>query len=177
MRTAASQTAGRGRGGNRWWTGPGSLAFSLLTKIDTAEVVRGSVPLAALAAGITVVEAVRPLLSERSVGLHWPNDVYVDKRKLAGILIESPSPDRLVVGVGINTNCRLADAPEELRERVRDAIDQLSEIDQEVLMQRYLEQLSSQEIAASLGISENAVNKRHVRALMRMRNTLSKDHE
>jgi RNA polymerase sigma-70 factor (ECF subfamily) len=60
----------------------------------------------------------------------------------------------------------------ELRERVRQALDALSPEDREVLLQRYLEQLSSKEIGAILGISEAAVNMRHMRALKRMRRML-----
>lgn len=120
---ANRQTAGRGRGTNRWWTGEGSLAFTLLVNPDRWGVPRERLPLTSLAAGIALVEAVAPRIASHSVGLHWPNDVYVDDRKLAGILVEMPTPSRLVVGVGVNTNCRLEEAPAELRERVATLID------------------------------------------------------
>ncbi len=116
------QTAGRGRGTNRWWTGPGSLAFSLLLNSDLLGTPREQMPLTALVAGVALVEAVAPRVSQ-NVGLHWPNDLYVGERKLAGILVEMPTENRLVVGVGINTNCRIADAPAELSERVTTLID------------------------------------------------------
>jgi RNA polymerase sigma-70 factor (ECF subfamily) len=63
----------------------------------------------------------------------------------------------------------------ELRQRVRQSLDALSEGDREVLLLRYLEQLSSKEIGAIMGVSEAAVNMRHMRALERMRKTLSSD--
>jgi RNA polymerase sigma-70 factor (ECF subfamily) len=66
---------------------------------------------------------------------------------------------------------------EELRARVRAALEQLPEIDRSVLVLRYLEQLSHADAAAVLGISEGAVKVRHVRALERLRTLLGKDFE
>lgn len=63
----------------------------------------------------------------------------------------------------------------ELRRRVRDALDRLPETEREVLIMRYLEQMSVGEIAAALEISEGAVSMRHLRALERMRILLEKD--
>jgi RNA polymerase sigma-70 factor (ECF subfamily) len=60
----------------------------------------------------------------------------------------------------------------ELRYRVQEALSQISDLDREVLVMRYLEQLSSREIAAIIGISESAVNMRHLRALRRLRGRL-----
>jgi RNA polymerase sigma-70 factor (ECF subfamily) len=57
---------------------------------------------------------------------------------------------------------------EELRLRVRGALGQLREPDREVLVLRYLEQMSLREIAAVLEISEGAVKTRHARALLRL---------
>jgi RNA polymerase sigma-70 factor, ECF subfamily len=57
---------------------------------------------------------------------------------------------------------------EELRDRMRAGLDQLAESDREVLVLRYLEQLSMSEIAAVLGLQEGAVKMRHTRALRRL---------
>ena len=62
--TAEVQTAGRGRGGNRWWTGNGSLAFSVLFDAASIEESSPAIPLVGLAAGLAVVEAVRPILGD-----------------------------------------------------------------------------------------------------------------
>ncbi len=113
---ADQQTAGRGRGSKRWWTGPGGLAFSLLVDLTEFGVVRPRQPMVALAAGIAVVESVSPCLAAQTLGLHWPNDVYAAGRKLAGILIESAAERLHVVGIGINTNNSLRNAPPELRD-------------------------------------------------------------
>ena len=63
----------------------------------------------------------------------------------------------------------------ELRRRVQDALDQLSERDREVLVLRYLEGLSVQETAAVLATTEGAVKVRHLRALERLRGLLGND--
>ena len=145
---ADAQTAGRGRGSNRWWTGHGSLAFSLLLgpvgsdqRVSTSagppdsgigepalarsELVppydlqaQRPTPLIALAAGVAVVDALTPLVPGREIGIHWPNDVMQDGRKLAGILIEVLPCGKQVIGIGINTNNSAAEAPAEVRQRV-----------------------------------------------------------
>jgi RNA polymerase sigma-70 factor, ECF subfamily len=66
---------------------------------------------------------------------------------------------------------------EELRARVRAALESLKPADREVLVLRYLEGLSNSEAAAVLGIGESAVGMRHLRALERLRNLLGEDAE
>jgi BirA family transcriptional regulator, biotin operon repressor / biotin---[acetyl-CoA-carboxylase] ligase len=121
---ADEQPAGRGRGGNRWWSSAGSLTFSLL--IDAATVAAGESrsPLVALAAAVAVVDCVAPRSPNHQVGICWPNDVYVriaqppdkaDDRKLAGILVEVLPDRRHIIGIGVNVNNTLADAPAELQ--------------------------------------------------------------
>lgn len=111
------QTGGRGRGKHRWWTGQGALAMSLV--IDPTEFAPQPEsplpPQLALAVGVAVCHTVRGLLVDETVGLHWPNDVYVGKRKLAGILTEALTPRRVIIGIGLNSNNTLDEAPVELR--------------------------------------------------------------
>lgn len=64
---------------------------------------------------------------------------------------------------------------EELRMRVRDALTQLPERDREVLVLRFLEQLSTSEIAAVLDITPGAVKLRQLRALERLRTFLDEE--
>jgi len=113
---ADQQTAGRGRGTRRWWTGRGSLAFSLLVDAATLGADRGHSPLVALAAALTIVDTVAPLLPAHGVGIHWPNDVYAAGGKLAGILVEVLPDRRHVVGIGLNTNNTRAEFPPELQQ-------------------------------------------------------------
>ena len=61
---------------------------------------------------------------------------------------------------------------EESRRRVTEALASLAEIDREVLVQRYVEQMSMKEIGAGLDMSEAAVQMRHMRALQKMHKLL-----
>ena len=108
---AEHQTAGRGRRG-RSWQAPARAALTL------SVLVRPVVPAERwswlpLLAGVAVAEAV-----ERTTGvqarLKWPNDVVVDDRKLAGVLLERvesrPGP-AAVIGVGLNVSLRREELP------------------------------------------------------------------
>jgi RNA polymerase sigma-70 factor (ECF subfamily) len=64
---------------------------------------------------------------------------------------------------------------EELRQRVQAALALLAARDREVLLLRHVEQLSTHDTAAVLGITEGAVKSRHLRALERLRVLLGKD--
>ena len=111
---ADEQTAGRGRGSNRWWTGPGALAFSLLFNAPAQGIERRRQGMIALAAALASVETAAHHTGSPLVGLHWPNDVYVARRKLAGILVETLADGRSIIGIGCNLNNSVAHAPEEL---------------------------------------------------------------
>ncbi|MEA1951537.1 MAG: biotin--[acetyl-CoA-carboxylase] ligase [Planctomycetota bacterium] len=145
---ADRQTAGRGRGSNRWWTGPGSLAFSLLLPESAIPQDQTRPPMAGLAAAVALVDTVAPLLPQQSASVHWPNDVYVGQRKLAGILIEVLADRRHVLGIGLNANNRIDDAPPELRQKVvalRDLVGRPVERIEllTTIMQRLQEQLET----------------------------------
>lgn len=115
---AEEQSAGRGRGENRWWTGPGSLAFSLLVDPARLRLPTPRLPMVSLAAALAVIEAAQPHVPGSPLGLHWPNDVFARGRKLAGILTEALPDGRLIVGMGVNVNNRREQAPAELTHRV-----------------------------------------------------------
>ena len=111
---AQAQTAGRGRHGRLWLDEPGASLLTSIILRPRLEPAR--LPTLSLAAGVAVVEAL-----ERVTGLKprlkWPNDVLVDGRKLAGILLESrisPSP-LVVLGIGVNLAQRVF--PADLTER------------------------------------------------------------
>jgi BirA family biotin operon repressor/biotin-[acetyl-CoA-carboxylase] ligase len=111
--TADEQTAGRGRRGNVWFAPPGSsLLYSALLRPFAAD--HGTLlPLAVPVAVCEAAEAVAPVRCQ----LKWPNDVWIDERKLAGVLVEARSDEGwAVIGVGLNVAIRRADLPPELRE-------------------------------------------------------------
>lgn len=108
---ADTQTAGRGRGGNRWWTGKGNLACSVLLRTDAWGVGPPQLHLLSLAAGVAVARAVTPLLGCTEPRIHWPNDVYAAGRKLAGVLVEIVLARYGIIGIGVNVNGPLREAP------------------------------------------------------------------
>jgi len=120
---ADEQTAGRGRGANRWWTGPGSLACSLLFDPAVRGIERRYHSMISLAAAVAIVDAVSPLVADRPLGVHWPNDVFVAGRKLAGILVEALPDGKHILGIGCNVNNSLAAAPAELQAIVTSLAD------------------------------------------------------
>lgn len=115
---ALRQTAGRGRSGNRWWGNEGALLFSLI--LDIPPVQPEQLPRLSLCIGAAVCQAVAEMAPGADVRLKWPNDVFLNGRKVCGILIESPPccTDRLVVGIGLNVNNSAASAPPDLAPRV-----------------------------------------------------------
>jgi BirA family biotin operon repressor/biotin-[acetyl-CoA-carboxylase] ligase len=102
--TADEQSAGRGRQGRSWSAAPGeALLMSLL--------VRGVRPLLPLAAAVAGCEALAPL----EAAIKWPNDVWIERRKVAGILLEGrPQEGWAVIGIGLNVRTR--EFPPELRD-------------------------------------------------------------
>ena len=99
--TAGEQTAGRGRQG-RTWTAPAgrALLLSLVLRVDDPALI----PLqAGVAVAATVGDAAR---------IKWPNDVLVEGRKVAGILVEGrPQEGWAVLGIGMNVAVRPEDFP------------------------------------------------------------------
>ncbi|MFV0446448.1 MAG: biotin--[acetyl-CoA-carboxylase] ligase [Planctomycetaceae bacterium] len=113
------QTAGRGRGANRWWSAPGALTFSLLIEPAALGLTPDRWPALSLSVGLAIALTVESQLRTADVRLKWPNDVYLNGRKVAGILIESPAAasNRLVIGIGLNVNNSLTHAPDDVRHR------------------------------------------------------------
>jgi BirA family biotin operon repressor/biotin-[acetyl-CoA-carboxylase] ligase len=110
--TADEQTAGRGRRGNAWFAPPGScLLYSALARPFAAD----QSPLLPLAVPIAVCEAAEAVAPVRCQ-VKWPNDVWIDERKVAGVLVEArPDEGWAVIGVGLNVAIAEDDFPPELR--------------------------------------------------------------
>jgi BirA family biotin operon repressor/biotin-[acetyl-CoA-carboxylase] ligase len=99
------QTAGRGQHGRTWYAPPGVLTASFV--LDRLPITQ--LPGLSLAAGLAVIYAIEDLLPscQDTLRLKWPNDVLIDRRKVAGILCEATSGQsagrtRVIVGVGLN---------------------------------------------------------------------------
>jgi BirA family transcriptional regulator, biotin operon repressor / biotin---[acetyl-CoA-carboxylase] ligase len=111
--TADEQTAGRGRRGNAWFAPPGScLLYSALVRPFAAD----QSPLLPLAVPLAVCEAAESVAPVRCQ-VKWPNDIWIDERKVSGVLVESrPDEGWAVVGVGLNVAIADEEFPPELRE-------------------------------------------------------------
>ena len=115
---AARQTRGRGRGGKRWISQDGGIWFSVIIHPEFGISVATLFPVAASVALAVAVEQTLGISPE----LKWPNDLTLDGKKAAGILVdaslESNRIQSMIVGVGINfdvdvgrINGALKDAP------------------------------------------------------------------
>ncbi len=114
---AKKQTAGKGRLGRSWESQEGNLFASILLRpaVDINELAQLS-----FVASLAVVEAVADMCEAgHSLACKWPNDVLLDNKKLAGILLESFECESsagaetarwVVVGVGVNVDSYPANA-------------------------------------------------------------------
>jgi BirA family biotin operon repressor/biotin-[acetyl-CoA-carboxylase] ligase len=110
--TADEQTAGRGRQG-RAWVAPAGTALLMSLVVRELD---GRTPLLPLAAAVAVCEAVESLVPA-SCAIKWPNDVWIDGRKVCGILVEGrPAEGWAVVGIGLNVGMASESFPPELRD-------------------------------------------------------------
>ena len=110
---AKRQTAGRGRMGRAWLTLPGNM---FLTYYGLSARPASDIALLGFAAGVALAETCAPLISGRA-SLKWPNDLLIDGRKAAGILLESGqfahgAGGRLWFAVGVGLN--IARAPQDV---------------------------------------------------------------
>jgi BirA family biotin operon repressor/biotin-[acetyl-CoA-carboxylase] ligase len=135
------QTRGKGRRGRTWVSQLGaSLTFSLLWRFQCGAAALSGL---SLCVGVALIRALRDF-GVNTAQLKWPNDVLVDGKKLAGILIELQGdlegPSAAVIGVGINLN---------LPKNVLESIDQpaidlasVKEVDQNALLGAILKHLA-----------------------------------
>jgi BirA family biotin operon repressor/biotin-[acetyl-CoA-carboxylase] ligase len=119
---AEEQTAGRGRLGHSWSAPPrSSILMSVLLfpprALDPTGPDAGVASAWLTALGAVATAEVVSARIGREAAIKWPNDVRVDGRKIAGILVERPSPDgrAAVIGIGLNVNLDREDFPVDLR--------------------------------------------------------------
>lgn len=101
---ALAQDSGRGRHGRTWETIEGNFFGSTIVQLRPSDPPASAL---ALAAGLSLIEAVEIAAPAAPLSLKWPNDLMLGDAKLAGILLER-SGDRVVAGFGVN----LAAAPD-----------------------------------------------------------------
>ena len=115
LAVAEFQSAGRGRFDRRWEAPEGSSI--MMTLLLRPEFSPQKAPMLTLVMGLSVAQAVAELGLE--VGIKWPNDVVVSRKKICGILTEmTMKQDKIgcaVIGVGINVN--MESFPEEMADK------------------------------------------------------------
>ncbi len=118
---ANSQKKGRGRFGRTWYSPKGDgLYFSYLLK---PKLTKEKLHLLSLVFGLGVAEGLNEFSNMRNktlaLGLKWPNDIRIFKKKVGGILceieIDKENNPSVIVGIGINTNMIVNRGPENLQ--------------------------------------------------------------
>ena len=117
---AKRQTAGRGRGNKRWWSGEGAILMSLGFELKPEFLTRDQLPTLSATTAQSVLNVLKRYLPQYRLEVHLPNDVYADGKKICGILIESPTPQSAILGIGLNVNNRLCDLPPEFLAEMKD---------------------------------------------------------
>lgn len=113
---AWEQLEGRGQRGRSWHSSAGSLTFSVMLKGSDTNLAQSALVIPSVGTALAVREAIAQAIPDGTTNLKWPNDVFLNGRKVAGILIETvPHPERrFVIGIGINVNndvgCESADS-------------------------------------------------------------------
>jgi BirA family biotin operon repressor/biotin-[acetyl-CoA-carboxylase] ligase len=114
---AEEQTGGRGRLGRSWSSPAGKcISLSILLRPSLAP---GDTPLFTLMSAVAVIQGIKNIVPDLPVGIKWPNDLLINKRKVCGILTEIKAEadllHHLIIGIGINVNSKLADFPPGIR--------------------------------------------------------------
>jgi len=134
---AVMQQAGRGRRGRVWQSPFGAnLYYSYFWRLDDGLQAAMGV---SIAVGLAVYDTIKALY-DIELELKWPNDIYLNKQKLAGVLVEldgqPQGPCQLVLGIGINLQM-----PQSFSQHIDQAWTDLSQ---------HTQQLDKNELVASL---------------------------
>lgn len=142
---AEQQTAGKGRCGKHWFSVAGeSLCFSLLLRPVNKN--PEQCPQLALILGLSLAQTMEKMGFQPQ--LKWPNDVYLNGKKIAGILLESMvQSDRfqwVIAGVGVNLNVKRESLPQILQGSATSLfIEGKKEIIADQFLQKFLSIFSS----------------------------------
>lgn len=114
---ADTQSAGMGRQDSSWHSPLGGLYFSILLR--PKNLAATETPLITLSAGVAIAKVFHDAFG-LNASLKWPNDVEINERKVAGILVEqslmNEEVEYIAVGVGINANTPMTEYPQNLQE-------------------------------------------------------------
>lgn len=116
------QTSGRGTAGRTWIDRPGKdVLFSIASEFDN----HPGKDIFPLLAGTAIARNLS-VLTGIQVGVSWPNDLVVGKKKLGGILVEIVQTKYAVVGVGINVRSTVSEFPSDFAKSVTSVSEELT---------------------------------------------------
>lgn len=95
--SAIEQTKGRGRRGNKWHGDKGNLYFSYSIEIIATEISQ-----IVCLIGLCLAKTILSYSENNQVQIKWPNDVFVNGKKISGILLENIKNNLWAVGIGVN---------------------------------------------------------------------------
>ena len=126
------QTGGRGRFNRLWYADEGGLWANYNLPINPSQNTPWS--MMPLVAGVALINTFKEY-NLRDVRLRWPNDLLVKRNKLAGVLVERPSVDKVSIGIGVNVYNNLGnlygkttDSPTRLQDLLPNSCPSLGEL-------------------------------------------------
>ncbi|MCF8884413.1 MAG: biotin--[acetyl-CoA-carboxylase] ligase [Nitrososphaerota archaeon] len=139
---ARVQRKARGRFGREWCSPQGGLWFTTILYPKTSV---STYAILCLLTSLSIARAIEDV-TRLNASIKWPNDVYVNGKKIAGVLIESDVINNIVekvlVGVGLNLNFRIDALPEELRGRATTLLEEYGKpVDLEFFLLKILHEL------------------------------------
>ena len=95
--SAIEQTKGRGRRGREWIGNSGNLYFSYSLKIEAQQLSQ-----IVCLIGLSLAKTISSFSDNKQIKIKWPNDVFVENKKVSGILIENIKDNLWAIGIGVN---------------------------------------------------------------------------
>ena len=121
---AQKQTNGKGRKGKEWFSSPRSAHFSIVLR---PTILAKKLPIFSVIATLAVQKTLAHLEKLDAI-IKWPNDVLINGRKIAGILVETGFIEEeiewIVIGIGCNLNTENSEFPERIREYVTSTLEE-----------------------------------------------------
>jgi len=134
--SAAKQSGGRGRRGRRWQAVSGNLYFTFSQSIPVSELSRYVCII-----GLSMAKVIKKTAPKANIKLKWPNDVFLNGKKVTGILLENIKNNIWAIGIGVNIvgSPDIKDMPYQATSLKEEGID----TERTAFLEQYLEQFSS----------------------------------
>lgn len=138
------QTEGKGRIGKSWFSPKGENIYTSIILKPNISV--DLLPLITIMAGVATVLSIEKFSSNISPKIKWPNDILINKKKVAGILTEGfnlgSSNQFIILGIGINVNIPIENFPKELKDKATSLfIEKKCKMDKEILLKTLYQEI------------------------------------